>query len=80
MGGGGGEKWGLYGWTTPNFRISVTGFGFRGPFSIFASRSYILIREEGLVHFFFWKFFCKSGYNWLLVCIYSENRRQLYTL
>ena len=28
----------------PNFRVSVTGFGFRGPVSIFASRSSVLIR------------------------------------
>ena len=27
----------------PNFRVSVTGFGFRGPVGIFASRSSVLI-------------------------------------
>ena len=35
-------KVGLYG---SNFHVSVTGFGFRGPVNIFASRSSILIRQ-----------------------------------
>ena len=53
----------------PNFRVSVTGFGFRVPVSIFASRSSVLIQ------FFFlrvyYMYICKLKYKILLkiICI-----------
>ena len=44
-----GQKDGAHDYTEerlPIFRVSVTGFGFRGPVSIFASRSSVLIHND----------------------------------